>query len=258
MKKIYKIILILGVMLLFITTNVKATNSFKLNVTANKTSLKPGDTVEITLNVSDINVGEVGINTVEGTIEYDNEIFEDITASNIQSLNNWSLTYNSEETEYKGKILAVILQSGVTEKQDIGKITLKVKSDVKDTTTLIKIKNIASNDGNELINETDKEIKFEIKEEKVTIPEDNTDKSEENKDNTITKPDENVNQKDENTSKPENNINETKKNESNTEADTSKGPLPQTGIINYIIITIGTMVIVFGIITLIKYNKIDK
>ena len=117
MKKHLKILFTIIILLLILLPTQVQADSFKFNATANKNNVQPGETVTITLNVSDINAGELGINTVEAYLEYDSTIFEEVTQSDIESLNNWSITYNEEETEYKGKMLAVILQDGVTEDQ---------------------------------------------------------------------------------------------------------------------------------------------
>lgn len=162
MKKVVKSLFITAILLVFLLPVTVKADSFNLNVKANKTSLKPGDTVEINLNLSNINAGELGINTLEAVLEYDSNVFEEVTQSSFSSLNNWSITYNNEDTEYKGKFLAVIVVAGVKENQDIGKITLKVKSGAKDTNTTVKIKNITSNNGKQLIKENDKQVTFKV------------------------------------------------------------------------------------------------
>lgn len=161
MKKISKILAITLTLVILLTVTVKA-DSFKFNVKANKASLKPGDTVAINLNISNIDAGDLGINTLEAVLEYDYNVFEEVTQDNFQSANNWSLTYNNEDTENKGKFLAVIVASGVKENQDIGRITLKVKNSAKDTNTTVKFKNVFSNNGQTLIKEADKSIAFKV------------------------------------------------------------------------------------------------
>lgn len=224
MRRTSKILFITFILLLLLTVTVKA-DSFKFNVTANKTSLKPGDTVEINLNLSDIDAGDLGINTLEAVLEYDSDVFEEVTQSSLTSLNNWSLTYNSEDTENKGKFLAVIVTSGVKENQDIGKITLKVKNSAKTTDTTVRLKNVASNNGQTLIQETDKEITF-----KVTST---TNSGNSNTQNTPVT----------NTGNSSSGIIV-----QNQSTGQSTGKLPQTGIQNYMIyIAIGVLLIVCAI-----------
>lgn len=162
MKRNCKILLIaLMLFLILMPTMVKA-DSFQFNVKANKTSLKPGDTVELTIQLANIDIGNSGINTLEGILEYDTSIFEEVSQDSIQSLNNWSFTYNNEDTQNKGRFLAAILAEGVTKDQEIAKITLKVKSGVSYTNTTIKFVEIATNNEEELIKESDKQVTFEV------------------------------------------------------------------------------------------------
>ena len=244
MKKHLKILFTIIILLLILLPTQVQADSFKFNATANKNNVQPGETVTITLNVSDINAGELGINTVEAYLEYDSTIFEEVTQSDIESLNNWSITYNEEETEYKGKMLAVILQDGVTEDQNIGTITLKVKNGVSYTNTTITIKNIASNNGEELITETDKNILLEI----GTKPQEEPSTDDDN-DN-----DNNNNQRGNNGT--ENNGNSNNQQNSNT----SKDEIPNTGTMNYLIVIISAVAIISGIVYLKykQYKKIDN
>lgn len=243
MKRTNKILLITFVLLLVLTITVKA-DSFKFNVTANKTSLKPGDTVEINLNISNIDAGDLGINTLEAVLEYDSNVFEEVTQSNLTSLNNWSLTYNSEDTENKGKFLAVIVASGVKENQDIGKITLKVKNSATDTNTTVRFKNVASNNGQTLIEETDKTINFKVQSGNSTSGNQNT----QNTQNTQT-------------TKPVTNTGNSSSGiivQKPSSSGQSTGKLPQTGIQNYMIYIAIGILIVAGIIGYIGYRKMKN
>lgn len=235
MKRSQKILLI-GLMLfiIFIPTMVKA-DSFNLNFTANKTTLKPEETVELNLNISNIDAGEEGINTLEAKLEYDTSIFEEVTQSSIQSLNNWSLTYNNEETESKGKILAVIIVSGVTQNQDIGKIKLKVKKGVNYTDTTVKLTGITSNNGQELIKENDKQVSFKVGNKQVQNQD--TDKT---NNNTTT--------------------NTTTSNLIEQQPNLSKGPLPQTGsrVGNAVLTLAAVIIAVVAIVIYIQYRKVNK
>ena len=80
-KKILIVILMIGCIIGGMIGTVKADTSttFKANLTANKTSIKAGEEITVTIGVSDINMGENGINTLEGKINYDTNIFEAIT-----------------------------------------------------------------------------------------------------------------------------------------------------------------------------------
>ena len=161
MKKLVSIFAIIVVVLMFSIGNVQAAG-FSFLTKANATTVKPGDTVTIDLSVADIDAGELGINTIEAVLEYDKNVFEAVSPTDFAGLNNWSITYNNESGENEGKFVAVIVQDGVTENQSIGKLTLKVKSGVKDQTTNVVFKGIKTNDGTNEIPTTDKTVSIKI------------------------------------------------------------------------------------------------
>ena len=142
--KITKILTILMLVTIILGVNVyAASNTFKATVTPGTATLKPGEEITIAVDVSDINMGENGINALEGTIKYDSNIFESVTSSNVQSFNNWSTTYNDETSSLNGKFLAVNLTVGVKEDMKILSVKFKVKETVSATTATHKA--IASN-----------------------------------------------------------------------------------------------------------------
>lgn len=241
MRKTIKIGVIILILMVFLMPVYVQADSFKFNATADKTQVQPGEEVVITLNLSDIDAGELGINTVEAKLSYDTNIFEEVTQEDFKSLNNWSLTYNGEETEQKGKILGVIIASGVTEDQTIGTITLKVKEGVEYQTTTVKLTNIATNNGTDIINEEDKSISLEIgtapAEEEPDIDDDSNiiidDNTDEDTNTTINTP----------------------------SSDNTQSPnkLPQTGTAMFVIILF--VIITLAILTVLGYNRyknIDK
>lgn len=164
-KKILIVILMVGCIIGGMIGTVKADTSttFKANLTANKTSIKAGEEITVTIGASDINMGENGINTLEGKINYDTNIFEAITSSSIQSLNNWTTTYNDESSTLNGKFLAVNLSSGTKENAQIFSVKFKVKETVtEEKNTKIEFKEITSNDGTNLVNVGDKAVTIKI------------------------------------------------------------------------------------------------
>ena len=241
MRRTIKIVAIIMIFMIFLMPIYVQADSFKFNAISDKTQVQPGEEVVITLNLSDIDAGELGINTVEATLSYDTNIFEEVTQEDFKSLNNWSLTYNGEETEQKGKILGVIIASGVTEDQSIGTIKLKVKEGVEYQTTTINLTNIATNNGTDIINEEDKSISLEIgtapAEEEPDIDDDSNiiidDNTDEDTNTTINTP----------------------------SSDNTQSPnkLPQTGTAMFVIILF--VIITLAILTVLGYNRyknIDK
>lgn len=111
--------------------------------TPSSTKLNEGEEITITLELSNIKMGQDGINTFGGKLEYDENVFEKITSDDISSQNNWSIVYNDEETAKKGTFLATI-NTGTSKNQVIGIIKLKVKTNLKSQDTEIKFTSLSS------------------------------------------------------------------------------------------------------------------
>lgn len=223
--------------ILSITFCVKAaTPSFKFVPEANNTSLKEGQTVVITLKLQNIDMGEEGVNTFGGKLVYDANIFEEVTASSFSSQNNWSIAYNSENTDKKGTFLASILSGGVKDNQTIGTLTLKVKTNLKSTQTNVQFTNLES--------AADTTVSTENK--TVTLKIEGT--KQEESDN---------NQNTQNGNKVEGNTNKTTENKVNNEKDntTTNKKLPQTG--SYSISIIIAIIVIIGI-AIVSYHHYKK
>lgn len=182
-KKVIGMLII--ILIIMIGTSVQAVdNTFKASVSPTSKVLKPGEEIEITISVSDINMGTNGINTLEGTIEYDKNIFETVVSNNIKSLNNWTTTFNDENSTLNGKFLAVNLASGIKEDMNIFSVKFKVKSNATSGTTQIKFKDITSNNSIDLINVGTKTVDITIESNKIPAGNNNTN-SNTNKTNSI-------------------------------------------------------------------------
>ena len=111
--------------------------------TPSSTKLNEGEEITITLELSNIKMGQDGINTFGGKLEYDENVFEKVTSDDISSQNNCSIAYNDEETAKKGTFLATI-NTGTSKNQVIGIIKLKVKTNLKSQDTEIKFTSLSS------------------------------------------------------------------------------------------------------------------
>ncbi len=115
---------IIAVMLLFVTNYVYAANA-TINLTPNVTTAKPGDTVNVTISVSNINVTGTddptvgGINAIIGILEYDTAIFETPTKSNVTAKEDWVV---QDITNGKIQLTRVM---GVSKTSDIVTIPFK-------------------------------------------------------------------------------------------------------------------------------------
>lgn len=240
--KLKKCIILLLIMIIISSINytVKSASgdSYKVKMNADKTTLKSGDIVTISLKLDNIKIesGEKGLGSYEGSIQYDKDIFEDLKMT---GNSDWETPFQNEgrftATRTDGKC--------VSETQEIAKITLKVKSNAKEGNTEIQIKNFSASNAVENISTTDTSLTVKIEKEN------NDDVGNTNNTGNTTN-DNNVNTNNQNkignsTSNQIKNIN------SNTNA---KGTLPKTGISTTLVIFI-LIGAISGIYAYIRYKN---
>lgn len=156
MKKFIISFFTLFIILLSYTTYA---STYTFTAEADKTTVNPGDEVTILLKVSNINAGSKGINVVETTLEYDNSIFESL---DFIDKNDWKPTYNTNSGNRFGKLLYTKMVSGVTTDEEIGILRFKLKDNLDEMQTQIKLLQVTSNDGYSLMNDGDKIITLNI------------------------------------------------------------------------------------------------
>lgn len=217
MKKISRILVLFILILLLCIGTVKALG-FNFTATPSTTTVEPGETVTINFNISNIDAGELGINTIEAFLDYDKNVFETVSSSDFAGANNWSITYNGESGENEGKFVAVILQDGVTENQSIGSITLKVKDSALSGQTQVTLTGIKTNDGTTEIPSADQTIKINV-------------------------------------ASPEPVVDEPEPEPEPEKPTTSPDPIPQTGENAFIIIIVSLGVLAIATISFIMYRK---
>lgn len=265
--KIYAIILI-ALFIIGMASKVNA-ESVTFKATANTGELKEGEEVVITLNLSNINVNEDGIYTFGGKLVYDKNVFEEIKEEDFEGQNNWSIAYNSENTEKEGTFLAT-KNTGLKTNQAIGKLTLKTKTNIKSTRTEIKFTEVSSvgQDTIELANEV---ITLSIT---GTKKDDNTGAQTGNTVDGNTTGDNSTKNEIDNSGNGSGNNgagnngsgngnggstitikNQTNPNSSNRDNTTSKDKIPQTGVENVAIIIAGIVILTTMIVAYIKYKK---
>lgn len=125
-KKINCILLILILMFSLLTINSYAVDlSFTTTMTPSSTSVSESTEVVITVAVSNLNVGDSGINAFSAYLSYDSDVFETLTDSSVEGLNSWTSTYSTTS----GQIL-LTKNSFVNDDENIMQITLKTKEGV--------------------------------------------------------------------------------------------------------------------------------
>ena len=251
MKKALICVIITAMLITAMSINtITLAVGFKFAMSASATTVQPGDEITITMSVSDIDLGENGMNTLEGTLSYDKNVFEEVKSANITPQNGWVVTYNDENTDLNGKFLATKTGAGVKENQTLATIKLKVKANVSDQTTNVAIKNIASNDGTNLVEVADKTVSIKIETKTSTpapAPTPDTNNSG-NKTNTTTTDKAGTNTAGTNTNKA------TTGSTTNKNKNTNKTSLPKTGVDNTIVVVGIVVIVLTGIISYVKYK----
>lgn len=137
--KFKKIIILLLIVMVIIGMNittkaVDTTDTYKINLATTNKTAKQGETITISLKISDINIqtGDKGIGSYQGKIEYDTNIFEGLK---MLGNDNWE-----KPSENDGVFTSVNADGEcVKEAQEIATITLKVKETAKVGKTTVKI-----------------------------------------------------------------------------------------------------------------------
>ena len=87
-------VLVVLVMILIMTAISTMANAADANYSVgmsltSSSKLKAGDTVRIEVNLTSINAGD-GIDTITAAINYDANVFEDITTADMTASNDWT------------------------------------------------------------------------------------------------------------------------------------------------------------------------
>ncbi len=142
MKKTAKIVTILMIAFIIISY-ASVVNAASVGVTLNSSSkLKAGDTIEVTLKIGNISAGE-GIDAIVASLDYDKNVFEQVTQNNFVGLNQWNVNIYDATTQ----IFTMTKSAKVNTPSDVLKITLKVKNPVNVNSTTVTIKDISASGG---------------------------------------------------------------------------------------------------------------
>ena len=131
-----KFLIVLSLFIIIITSVLTVTvfaaetnYSFNVSMTANNSKVKAGDEVLITVKVSNLNVGDNGINSFTAYLSYDSNVFEQPTESNIDGADGWKPNYTVGTTKIQLYRERFLKTDG-----EIMKITLKTKEGLADGT----------------------------------------------------------------------------------------------------------------------------
>ena len=142
--------MVMVLFIIFMMTIVTNAVSFTATMTPSATTVKEATEFTITVKVSNLDVGSNGINSLEGYLRYDTEVFETISESSIEGLNNWVAKFD----DTNGKI-SLTKNTFVTSTQEVFQITFKTKSGVSGKSGNISYSDIVASNSETNISATD-------------------------------------------------------------------------------------------------------
>ena len=170
MKKLKLIIALSIIMVSF--TGIVSASSFDVGVNPTEVTAKQGESIEVKVDLKDIDMKEKGINTLEGYINFDEEVIENVE---VETKNDWQIEYNKDSnSDLYGKFLMVKNIEGIKENEEVLTLKIKVKDKVKKEGTKVILKDLTSNDGENLVNIGNKEININFEGVKAVNTGDNT------------------------------------------------------------------------------------
>lgn len=170
MKKL-RLIIALSIIMVSLTGIVSA-SSFDVGVNPTEVTAKQGESIEVKVDLKDIDMKEKGINTLEGYINFDEEVIENVE---VETKNDWQIEYNKDSnSDLYGKFLMVKDIEGIKENEEVLTLKIKIKDKVKKEGTKVILKDLTSNDGYNLVNIGNKEININFEGVKAVNTGDNT------------------------------------------------------------------------------------
>jgi hypothetical protein len=148
-EKILKIS-VLVVMLSLVFTTIVSALGFTATMTPSSTTVAEATEFTVKISVSNLDVGSNGINSLTGYLKYDKQVFETISESSIEGLNNWAPQFNADN----GKI-TLTKNSFVKQGEDVFQVTFKTLSGVTGKTGTISYQNIDASNSEDVIRATD-------------------------------------------------------------------------------------------------------
>ena len=151
MRKKFLKITIVAVLIIAMLNGIVNAFSFTATMTPSSTNVDPSAEFTIEVKVSNLDVDEKGINTLEAVLDYDTDVFEEIIDSSIDGINTWKSSYNAET-----KKILMHTEEFVKAEEQVFQITFKAKSDVEDGTVgEIKLTNIVASNSESDITASD-------------------------------------------------------------------------------------------------------
>lgn len=142
MKKYLRNLVALVILLIVICT-VGTVNAASVSMSlTSESKLVAGETIEVTLKISGIDAGN-GVDAIIGTLNYDKNVFEEVTDESFEGINKWNVMAYNKDTQ----IFTATRSAKVNMQSDILKITLRAKAAVTVNSSIIEIKDISTSGG---------------------------------------------------------------------------------------------------------------
>ena len=156
-----KIISIIVIMMLSIWLMVQIVNASSLTVTMKQSSSSVQEATEFTVkvSVSNLDVGDNGINSLSGKLTYDADVFETISESSIEGLNKW----NAEFDDATG-VIKLTKNTFVKTSQEVFQIVFKTKSGVSGKSGAISFADIVALNSEEEISASPVSVSISVTE----------------------------------------------------------------------------------------------
>lgn len=147
MKKKKIEVFIATILIIFTCANVVSAYSFSISMRLDSATVGEGSDIVVRVNVSNLDVGTNGINSLLGYFKYDTSVFETINESCIEGLNGWTLSsYNPDN----GKMV-FSKTTFVKSDEDVFYITLRTKQETNGRRGTIDFINVvASNSAQDI------------------------------------------------------------------------------------------------------------
>jgi len=138
MKRKFVILLLIMILIISVLAVDASALSFTTAMTASSTRVEASTEFTITVKLSNLDVGDSGVNTFSAYISYDQDVFETLNDSNIDGLSGWAPAY----APGTGKVALQKRQFTKTD-EEIMQITLKTKAGLAEGTQgEVKLTNI--------------------------------------------------------------------------------------------------------------------
>ena len=143
-KRKRKFISVLSVLILSLSCMVvQAASGIKTTVEQDKTEVKAGETLTLTMRLDDYQKIDKGVNAYKATLQYNRDVFEEVEQSDFQSLNDWErLRFNPKTGE-----LVAIKRAGSKTAEAVMTVTLTVKKDIKAGVEEVTLQEVVTSEG---------------------------------------------------------------------------------------------------------------